>query len=156
MASQITSQNIVYSTVYSDVDQCKHQSPASLASVRGIHRRSVNSLHKWPVTRKMFPFDDIITNFYVDIRTGPYSDCRLYILIILFMITSWHRDAFRITEPLCHPSTMDSPTVIDDFGVSFLLRWKGCWTNSLIAEDWKFLNVHVMLFQHYSCFYDFA
>ena len=26
----------------------------------GIHRRPVNSPHKWPVTRKMFPFDDVI------------------------------------------------------------------------------------------------
>ena len=41
-------------------DQRKHQSSASLASVRGIHRRPVNSPHKWPVTRKMFPFDDVI------------------------------------------------------------------------------------------------
>ena len=26
----------------------------------GIHRRPVNSPHKWPVTQKMFPFDDVI------------------------------------------------------------------------------------------------
>ena len=38
----------------------KHQSFASLAFVRGIHRWPVNSLHKEPVTRKMFPFDDVI------------------------------------------------------------------------------------------------
>ena len=41
-------------------DQRKHQSSASLAFVRGIHWRPVNSPHKWPVTRKMFPFDDVI------------------------------------------------------------------------------------------------
>ena len=49
MASQITSLTIVYSTVYSDTDERKHQSSASLAFVRGIHRRPVNSPHKWPV-----------------------------------------------------------------------------------------------------------
>ena len=54
MASQITSLTIVYSTVYSDADQRKHQSSASLAFVWGIHP------HKGPVTRKMFPFDDVI------------------------------------------------------------------------------------------------
>ena len=59
IASQ-TSLVIVYSTVYSDADQSKHQSSASLAFVRGIHRGPVNSPHKWPVTRKMFPFDDVI------------------------------------------------------------------------------------------------
>ena len=60
MASQITSLTIVYSIVYSDADQRKHQSSASLAFVRGIHRGPGNSPHKWPVTRKMFPFDDVI------------------------------------------------------------------------------------------------
>ena len=50
----------VYSTVYSGADQRKHQSSASLAIVRGIHRWPVNSLHKGPGTRKMFTFDDVI------------------------------------------------------------------------------------------------
>ena len=60
IASQITSLTIVYSTVYSDGDQIKYQSFASLVFVWGIHRGPVNSPHKWPVTRKMFPFDDVI------------------------------------------------------------------------------------------------
>ena len=60
MASQITSLTIVYSTVYSDADQRKHQSSAALAFVWGIHRSLVNSPHKGPVTRKRFPFDDVI------------------------------------------------------------------------------------------------
>ena len=38
IASQITSLTIVYSIVYSDADQGKHQSYASLAFVWGIHR----------------------------------------------------------------------------------------------------------------------
>ena len=60
MASQITTLTIIYSTVYSDVNQRKHESSASLAFVWGIHRGPVNSPHKWPVTQKMFPFDDVI------------------------------------------------------------------------------------------------
>ena len=74
MTSQITSLTIVYSTVYSDADQRKHQSSASLAFVRGIHRRPVNSPHKWPVTRKMFPFDDVIMW-----RLQPPFWCRLIV-----------------------------------------------------------------------------
>ena len=54
IASHITSLMMVYSTVYSDADQRKHQSSASLAFVRGIHRGPVNSPHKWPVTQKIF------------------------------------------------------------------------------------------------------
>ena len=60
IASKITSLTFVYSTVYLGADQRKHRSSASLAFVLGIHRGPVNSSHKWPVTRKMFPFDDVI------------------------------------------------------------------------------------------------
>ena len=70
MASQITSLTIVYSTVYSGADQRKHQSSASLVFARGIHRGPVNSSHKWLVTRKMFPFDDVIvTMLFVPVST---------------------------------------------------------------------------------------
>ena len=60
IASQTTSLSIVYSTVNSDADQRKHKSSMSLAFVWGIHRWPVNSPHKGPVTRQMFPFDDVI------------------------------------------------------------------------------------------------
>ena len=71
IASQITSLTTVYSTVYSGVDQRKHQSSASLAFVRGINRGPANSPHKWPVTRKMFPFDDVIV--------GKSHDCPVHV-----------------------------------------------------------------------------
>ena len=60
IASQITSLTIVCSTVYSGADEKNHQSSPSLVFVWGIHRSAVNSPHKGPVTRKMFPFDDVI------------------------------------------------------------------------------------------------
>ena len=59
MASQITSLTIVYPSFYSSTVQRKHQSSASLAIVRGIHRWPV-FMHKGPVTRKLFPFDEVI------------------------------------------------------------------------------------------------
>ena len=74
IASQITSLMSVYPTVYSDADQRKHQSSASLAFVRGIHRGPVNSPHKWPVTRKMFPFDDVIMQMYMLMLHGCCLD----------------------------------------------------------------------------------
>ena len=72
MASQIISLTVVYWTVYSGADQRKHQSCASLAFVRGIHRWAVNSPHEGPVTRKMFVFDDVIMS---DLRSWcfPYG-----------------------------------------------------------------------------------
>ena len=56
------------SSVYSGADQRNYQSSASLAFVWGIHRWPVNSPHKGPVTRKMFPFDDVIMRYFIRIH----------------------------------------------------------------------------------------
>ena len=83
MASQITSLTIVYSTVYSGADRRKHQSSASLAFVWGIHRGPVNSPYKWPVTRKMFPFDDVIMeNFATNTSTSHQKCSRPYFQVL--------------------------------------------------------------------------
>ena len=73
IASQITSLTIVFSAVYSDADQRKHQSSALLAFVWGIHRGPVNSPHKRPVTRKLFPFDDVIMKLTEYRCVWPYG-----------------------------------------------------------------------------------
>ena len=74
MASEITSLTIVYSTVYSGPNQRKHQSFASLAFVQGIHQSPVNSLHKGPVTQKMFPFEDVIMHIHTIISIITFLD----------------------------------------------------------------------------------
>ena len=68
IASQVISLTIVYSTVYSDADQRKHQSSASLAFVRGIHgdrwQMASNGLvplgnkplHETMLTRSLSPY----------------------------------------------------------------------------------------------------
>ena len=66
MASQITGDSIVYSAVCSGADQRKHQSSASLAYGRGVHR--------WPVTRKMFPFEDVIILFHATYEMNKIVD----------------------------------------------------------------------------------
>ena len=76
VASQITSVTIVYSVVNSDADQRKHQSSASLPLVRGIHRGLVNSPHKWPVTRKMFLFYDVIMISIYDKWSTTLHECH--------------------------------------------------------------------------------
>ena len=57
LVSQVTSLTIVYSTVYSGAETSKL---CVTGILQGIHRSPVNSMHKWPVTRKMFPFDGVI------------------------------------------------------------------------------------------------
>ena len=77
MASQIARLAIVYSTVYSGRRSEKHQNSASLAFVRGIHRWPVNFPHKGPVTRKMFPFNDVImcTQYHLVLLYHPWPSC---------------------------------------------------------------------------------
>ena len=99
MAFQITSLTIVNSTVYSGADQRKHQSSASLAFVRGIYWWPVNSPHKGPVTRKMFPFDDVtmLTQIDVDMmkcyqslwNPSDYLNCIFLIFVSEIETISW-------------------------------------------------------------------
>ena len=67
MASQITCLTIVYSTVYSRKSK-KTSNLLSLVFVWGIHRWLINSPHKWPKTRKKFPFDDVIMQYECDTK----------------------------------------------------------------------------------------
>ena len=91
-ASQITSLAIVYSIVFSSADQRKHQSSASLAFVRGIHRGPVNSPHKWPVTRKMFPFDDVIMDGFV----------QYFGISITYTLNNWYRLLSATSSFICY------------------------------------------------------
>ena len=59
----------------SGVDQRKHQSYVSLPYGWGIIRWPMNSQHKWPVTRKMFPFDDVIMDSEKD---PPFAHVTLF------------------------------------------------------------------------------
>ena len=59
IASQITSLTIVLSTVYSDADK-KTSKLCVTGLCAGKSPGPVNSPHKWPVTRKIFSFDDVI------------------------------------------------------------------------------------------------
>ena len=104
MASQITGLAIVYWMVYSGTDQRIHQSSASLAFVRGIRRWQLNSPHKGPVTRKLFPFDDVImTRPWCDI--GRYSAHGKFICISfkeMFCIVSTALNKFSFEIKFIH------------------------------------------------------
>ena len=108
IASQITSLTIVYSTVYSDADQRKHQSSASLAFVREIHRGPVKSPHKWPVTRTMLPFDDVIMHRELSSRIcGSYPVSPTFLhrnfnsMEIRFTLIHINYNDLKMTQQLC-------------------------------------------------------
>ena len=68
MAFGITGVTIVCSIVCSGADQRKYQSSASLALVKA-HWWPVDSSHKGPITRKMFPFDGVIMTWDITPRS---------------------------------------------------------------------------------------
>ena len=76
MESKTTSLTIVYSAVDSGADQRKHQSFAPLPFRRGIHRWPMISPHKGPLTRKMYPFDDVIMNQW---QTSATREDRVHV-----------------------------------------------------------------------------
>ena len=124
MVSQITGVSIVYSTVCPGANQTKHQSYASLAFVRGIHRWPVNSPHKGPVTRKMFPFDFVImfsflpeASFGLRVLSLPASVC----LCVCVRPCVNHELVRAITH---HPFQLGSPNLDQ--------RCKRPWLRSLL------------------------
>ena len=102
MASQINGVLIVYSAICSGADQTRHHSCMSLAFVRGICWWPVNFPHKGPVTRKMFPYGDVIMCNHV----GSLSDFQIYsrgrftkfgqLPKGVFMASSWMETIFLI------------------------------------------------------------
>ena len=147
--SQITSLAIVCSTVYSGENQRKHQSSASLAFVRGIHRWPVNSPHKWPVTRKMFPFDDVImlrgetrhvSSFSKPMTNASHRSAQR-------MSKSWRRHDIEILSSLLaqceeNPSVTGGP-IMRSIDVFFSEGLNRCWTSIPVASDLRCHNTHV-------------
>ena len=152
MVSQITSLTNVYSTVYSGADQRKHQSSASLAFVRGMHRWLVNSPHKGPVTREMFPFDDVIMEVPRDFVRSRYrfrmrssdrrksslfnsdamNDIHVWSDLFLFTVTRWQATCIpRDVEPPLSKAMAQS-YMSDDLSVS-VGGWMGWLSNRNIV-----------------------
>ena len=111
MASHIICVSSVCSTVCMDANQRKYQSSASLAFKKGIYRWPVDSPHKGPATRKMFPFDDAI--IYDDHQLskqgsfcwiGPLS-VTILLTTLFWIITAMHHNGDDSPFPLCYIET---------------------------------------------------
>ena len=130
ISSQITNLAIVFSTVYSGAEENNHHSTASLAIVLGIHRWPVISPHKWPVTRKMFPFDDII----MENMSSPISQHHCLGVISNVYICTDHPGKATIIisiQPFCHSHFVPCPWIIS----TLLLR---IWSIRVTSHDVTF------------------
>ena len=157
MASQITSLAIVCSTVYSGIDQRKHQSSSSLAFVRGIHRWPVNSPHKGRVTWKRF----LMTSSYVEwilldptsVQSSLWLDpCYMRAMKNgnVSMMTSSNGKVLRVTGHLSpvtgeFPSQMPVTRRIDVFfdlrlNKRLRIQSRGWWVETLSRPLWRHCN----------------
>ena len=92
----------VYSAVYSGTDHRKRQSSTSLAFVRGIHRGPVNSPHKGPVTRKRFPFDDVIMECKQPMLGNEFEYLYKVTGLLQCQMLPWNRSYYRwYTRNIC-------------------------------------------------------
>ena len=148
MTSQITSVSIVCSTVCSRVDQRKYQISASLSFVRGIQRSPVDSPHKGPVTRKIFPLGDVIMDY--EICTSPICLLRLVnqqsrqsVPIRFFSRKKWQESVkWRVN------SGSSGRLMIFEVAFSSLFQWMISWVFSVKLPSGKHHKTSLMTNQH--------
>ena len=127
IASQITSLTVVYSTVYSDADQGKHQISASLAFVWGIHRDRGIPRPKGQLRGKCF---HLMTSSW---ETSPYL-CLVIIRILWRSLGSSFTSILKINSQITHYRSIIPTT-----------HWWYQWVNILCREQrW-------CLFKHFHC-----
>ena len=93
MASQITSLTIVYSTIYSCADQRKHQSSAYCPLWGEFTGNRWIPPREGPVTRKMFPFDDVIMSHF---SMAASTSIKSILLTSLFLILKMFATRFPL------------------------------------------------------------
>ena len=115
MAPQVTGVSIVCSNVCSGADRRKHQNSASLASVRGIHWYLGQ---KGPVTRKMFPFDEVIM---------PLAHCGLIFLSLHGFIKLKHNCVRHLLVACSTPNHQLNGLWIRPLGTKVGKKWIKLW-----------------------------
>ena len=129
IASQITSLTSVYSTVYSDAHQRKHQSSASLAFVWGSHRDRWIPRTKGQLRGKCF---HLMTsswcaiwylNIFIDHCTMFLQWCRTLYLSMLHSlphISSWYHGNAVLYSNICILLTVLHISVVSNAWIMFI------------------------------------
>ena len=137
VASQITDVSIVCSTVCSGVDQRKHQSSASLF-FRGIQRWPVDSPHKGPVTRNLFPFNDAIMTTFRQ-QVGALQWCHINVTREFVQQFAIPNNKWNIKAPNYRPVVMKIHQWPKDF-----TNLKGPIMRRALPSSWHSREVAIM------------
>ena len=137
IAFQITSLAIVYSIVYTKKTSKLRVTGPCAGNSPGL----VNSPHKWPVTRKMFPFDDVImwctqlSSKLNQTKSDEFHDSRhpaVYWLNAIALtgsglINSW---LLLTRKEELHQQWLMKVFVgglLDNLTITQYINWRGCW-----------------------------
>ena len=146
IASLITSLTIVYSTVYSDADQTKHQSSASLGTGEFPTQMASNA--------EMFPFDDVIMSMikiksifnFLHIKHIP-SFLSLFLLAKIWQVCSFDRLLLAKIWQVC---SFDRLLLAKIFNFGKYVRLTVCYLPkfSILTSMfvWRFVCLSVCLF----------
>ena len=151
VASQVTSLTIVYTTVYSDADQNKHQSSASLAFVWGLHRDRWIPRTKGQLRGKCF---HLMTSSCGGLPCS-FSDLAHYNDVIISAMASQITSVSIVYSTVCsrtdkrkHQSSA-SPVNSPHKGLwreasmfSLICAWTCDWVNTREAGDLRHQRVH--------------
>ena len=118
MASQISDVSIVYWIICSGADQRNHQSSVSVAFMRGIHRWPLNSPHKGPVTRKMFPFGDVTVNCWC-LR---HANETPFTILAIRYFHYWKYILYEYTDKVLFPNAQKWYTHVNELS-GIVIRW---------------------------------
>ena len=153
MASQITGVSSACSTICLFKRRSKkHQSSALLAFVRGIHWWPVVS-HKEPVTRKMFPFDDVI--LYISCMISYDGIYVLFTYTLSKVYNTFKKDSwllFLYTNALFINSLGPSYAIWRQRSGSTLAQVMACWLTANVISDYiREKNKSYFMFSYLMC-----
>ena len=118
--------------------------------MRGIHLGPVNSPRKWPVTRKMLPFDDVIMNCNHPFGPRP----RHTKTVMQHRMTSWHTDTLRVTANRMFPLTEGHRCKA--LILFFSSIWTSCWTIRRSAGSSNYTKHYLPLWGEYPVINEFT
>ena len=144
ISSQITSLTVVYSTDYSDADQRKHQSSASLAFVRGIHRDRWIPRTKGQLRGKCF---HLMTSSCCTKKefVGRWVICIVYFLSNSSRSAGWLYCSMSSVLFNCMPGLFRLWVLEVDGDSRIVIR--GCWLieRTLCYNSVQYLRLHMPL-----------
>ena len=111
----------------------KHQNSATLAFVQGIHRWMVNSPHTEPVTRKMFPFDDVVMKWNGKIVTLTHFSLLVAPEVVMTTSDAASDDKFVNMTTFAFQCTGTSSAIVLFYCVGISQTVVTQWTHNVTA-----------------------